>query len=217
MIRRHPIRSREDRRTDNAGSWPQLRRKPAGHAKADYPGAIAKQLMGICDRCCKRGRQIAAVATTNNMDSRTRSDAGLKCQSNDDDQEPPIVRFCGSGSYNGSRATSKILPLRRRLTYILFEWTRLSCIRIYESSARAVSVRLSDLKLTMNQRAQGARPSMSYRRPLRAVPANLSRSIRNSLARVNPIDGSSRTIPPRTHQRPFETACDETALGAGTR
>jgi hypothetical protein len=79
------------------------------------------------------------------------------------------------------------------------------------------SVRLSDLKLTMNQGAQGARPSMSYRRPLRAVPANLSRSIRNSLARVNPIDGSSRTIPPRTHQRPFETACDETALGAGTR
>jgi hypothetical protein len=71
-----------------------LWRKPARHAKADNPGAIAEQQAGFCDRCCKRGRQITAVAPANDLHFRARSDAGLKRQSNDNNQEPPAP-LCG--------------------------------------------------------------------------------------------------------------------------
>jgi hypothetical protein len=55
-----------------------LRRKTAGHAKANNPRAIPKQRAGFCYRRCERGRQMTAVATANDAHPRARSDAGLK-------------------------------------------------------------------------------------------------------------------------------------------
>src|SRR5262249_48014559 len=128
------------------------------HAKANNSGAIAKMHTSFCDRRCKHGRQVTAVATANDVSPGARCDARLKRQSNDDDQEPPRAPYCGSGSYNSSPNDVKTLTNSGADSP-----TTIHCFCLNKPRS-AVSGFAS--------------------RPFRLVLANLSRSSRKSLVRV---------------------------------
>ena len=126
---RHAVRAGDDRRADDAGARPQMRRQAAGDAEADNPRAAAHQRTCFRDRRRKLGRQVAAVPAANDMHTGSGGDARFKCQSDDDNHVAPASPLAmpaktsrdPAGSFFADRLHDRDVPL-----YRISLWSRLA-------------------------------------------------------------------------------------------
>src|SRR5690242_9899467 len=91
MADRHSRRSGNDRRADDAGSGPQMRREPPGNAETDNARTAIHHGAGLGDRRREFCRQIAAITAANDVYAGARGNAGFKSQTNNDDHVIPIL------------------------------------------------------------------------------------------------------------------------------